>query len=105
MKNLSPEQIVVDLVRFYLGKGPLYAKAADAEREAHGTYPSRERLSRLASPDCKRCSGSGYYDGWETDERCPCTGLPPKGKRGSGAHPDTQRDMFRPRHAQRSAQE
>lgn len=96
--QLTPEQQVVDRVRIYLGMRPLYATTHEP-RSAHGGYLWKEVLCRLAKPDCTRCGGSGYFDGWDLDERCPCTGLPPKGKRGTGRHniDDRQRALFQPR--------
>ena len=95
MNSLTDAQRLVNRVRILMGKDPLYAPAAPPE--PCGSYLSREVLCRLADPDCTRCGGSGYFDGWELDERCPCTGLRPKGKRGSGRHPHVWRMLFQPR--------
>lgn len=88
MSELTPEQRVVNWVRIALGKDPLYVTGFGiaATREDSGHYLSLESLRQHADPQCACCGGSGYYDGWTLDERCACTGLPPKGKRGSGRH-------------------
>jgi len=69
----TPNQVFVDALRAALGLQPLYS---GQYAETCGTYLSREQLQKLASPDCTRCGGSGYYDEWLLDARCPCTGLP-----------------------------
>lgn len=100
--KLTEEQLLVNRVRVALGKDPLYMVGLGRDAtEPAGGYLWKEVLCKLANPDCARCGGAGYYDGWDLDERCPCTGLPPKGKRGTGKHSvgPEQRRLFRQRSA------
>ena len=98
MSCLTPEQQCVEFVRRALGKPPLYSTPREPYVPS-GSYLWKEMLCKLAQPDCKRCGGSGYFDGWDLEERCPCTGLPPKGKRGTGRHniSQKQRQLFQAR--------
>jgi len=92
-ERLSADQVMVNELRRWLGKAPLYWETGHVgqepkpPREACGNYLARERYSRLARPDCDRCGGGGLYDGWQLDMRCSCMGIAPKGNRGSGRHP------------------
>lgn len=74
---------LIDCVRAYLGLKPLTSRKRPGTRSqlpsqeaGIGRYLSAEARLRLADPQCARCGGSGTYDGWMLDMRCPCTGLP-----------------------------
>ncbi len=75
-RGLTNQQFV-DLVRALTGQRPLYAACVSDHKKKHptGLYLSLEALCRLASPDCGRCGGSGYYDGEHLGMRCRCTGV------------------------------
>lgn len=100
---LSDDQYFVNSLRGALGLQPLYGyneKGEHGRQEAYGSYVRLELYRRLAKPDCKRCGGSGYYDGENFDMRCGCTGLPQrKGQRsrvkGESASPS---NLKSPRH-------
>lgn len=86
--RLSDSQRFVNALRAALRKEPLYFEAKeDGKRLDHqpcGSYVSRTEYRRLAKPNCSTCGGAGYFDGWDLDMVCPCTGLPPRNKRGTG---------------------
>lgn len=75
------DQQFVDMVRVLLGKRPLFAAWND-ERSVSGGYERLQRLRDAATPDCARCGGSGYFDGWLLDETCPCTRLKTRNRGG-----------------------
>lgn len=81
--DLSDTQLV-DYVRACIGLAPIPSKKnrpgeqseLPSQNAGIGAYLSAERLLKLADPSCTRCGGSGSYDGWHLDMRCPCTRLP-----------------------------
>lgn len=74
---MTPNQLFVDALRECLGLGPLYRAE---ERSGRSNYQGFEKLRRAADPQCRRCGGSGYYDGEENAMRCPCTGIAQRAK-------------------------
>lgn len=82
--KLTPDQVCVEAIRKWLGLQPLYATPTrEPYADSCGQYVGLEALKRAADPDCKRCGGSGYYDGEALSSFCPCTGRV-KAKRGEG---------------------
>lgn len=80
--DLNDAQLV-DYVRAGIGLKPIPCKKhrgtrseLPAQDAGISRYLTAESLQRLADPQCRRCGGSGTYDGWHLDMRCPCTGLP-----------------------------
>ena len=96
-RPLTQDQHMVNALRVWLGKRPLYLY--ESPEGPYGSYISREALRQKADPNCHRCLGSGYYDKWVLDDRCPCTGLPSLegirgGKKGRGLAPAQRRALI-----------
>ncbi len=82
----------VNAVRALLDKPPLYDRTLNLVPSDSRGYARAEALRRAADPDCRRCGGAGYYDGWRNDDVCPCTRMATP-VRGHGA-PDAVGAVF-----------
>ena len=100
--TLTEAQVLVNLIREFLGKAPLYGREGfqkPAKKEPTGLYVLLEMRSQRADRDCKRCGGAGYYDGEDLGMVCPCTGLKPRAKRNQSTAPDAARWRKKSAHA------
>jgi len=90
VKSLTSDHYLVNAIRAFLGKAPLYVQDGEVpkkhRRENH-QYVKLERYSQCANSSCLRCGGSGYYDGEELGMACPCTGIAQREKRGESKVP------------------
>jgi hypothetical protein len=90
--GLREDQIIVNAIRELMGLQKLYVmevlpdepRVREPEGARGSSYLAIKRLNDAAQKDCERCGGSGYYDGVETNMRCPCTGLSQRATPGKG---------------------
>jgi hypothetical protein len=72
--ELSQDQVMVNMLRRWIGMQPLYGPISETEKRDHvAGYFRGETLLRLAKPDCQLCDGCGYRQS-SVESVCPCTG-------------------------------
>ena len=90
-----PDRRLIATIRVLIGLQPLHFQPA--REPSCGSYVRLEALRRAANPDCATCGGAGYYDSWQLDARCACTGRPQRVLSAERAPKEPNRAFARPK--------